>query len=85
MTPRLDEGFTMRILFYSIIAISAALIGGSLTAQAADSACKGLTTQACSTNTSCSWVKPYKRKGKDVAGFCRKKASHKLAKPKTAG
>ena len=85
MMAQFDEGFTMRIVFASIIALFAALVSGNLTAQAADSACKGLTTQACSTNTSCSWVKPYKRKGKDVAGFCRKKATHKPAKPKAAG
>jgi len=57
----------------------AALIGISST-QAAETVCKGKATAACTGETNCSWVKPYKLKGgKDVAGFCRKKPSHKAA------
>jgi hypothetical protein len=41
---------------------------------AAESVCKGLANEACTSNTGCSWVKPHKAKsGKDIAGFCRKK------------
>ncbi len=77
----------MRVIFFSIFAVLAIFATGGLSAvQAADPVCKGLATDACSTNAECSWVKPYKtKKGKEVSGFCRKKISRQSAKAKTAG
>jgi hypothetical protein len=68
----------MRVLGFLLL--FAAVVIGSLAVrfpiQAAESACKGLATEACAGNAGCSWVKPHKtKKGKDIAGFCRKKAS----------
>lgn len=45
--------------------------------RAADSPCKGLAQDNCSTQ-GCSWVKSYKTaKGRDVSAFCRKKPERK--------
>ena len=61
-----------RLFFISAFAIGMA--GGVSSLQAADSVCKGLANAACTGNSVCSWVNPYKtKKGKEVAGFCRKK------------
>jgi hypothetical protein len=58
------------VLFAALIAVPPA--------EAAETQCKGLKSEACSSNSGCSWVKPYKTKaGRDVAGFCRKKAGKK--------
>jgi hypothetical protein len=75
----------MRAILFSIIALFAVFaIGGvnPVQAAAANTVCKGLATDACSSSAGCSWVKPYKtKKGKEISGFCRKKAG---AKPKPA-
>ena len=69
----------MRVILFSIIALFTVFaIGRPATVQAAEIVCKGLANAACTGNTACSWVKPYKtKKGKEVAGFCRKKTSKK--------
>jgi hypothetical protein len=73
------------ILFASIALFTVFATGGLMAAPAADPVCKGLATAACSSNASCSWVKPYKtKKGKDVAGFCRKKVTKKATPAKTS-
>ena len=77
----------MRIFSFGFIV---ALAGSFALAQipalhAAESACKGLHNANCKQNESCSWVKSYKIKsGKEVSGFCRKKASRKST-AKTTG
>jgi hypothetical protein len=63
------------LLFLSVV-FAASFIGGTASSIAAETPCKGLKTDACTGNTTCSWVKPYKtKKGKEIAGFCRKKPS----------
>ena len=65
-----------------ISAIAVGLASGVSSAQAADSPCKGLANAACTGNGACSWVNPYKtKKGKQIAGFCRKKAVHNTKAP----
>lgn len=61
----------------SIIAMS--IIGvGTFAGQATASNCKGLESNACSTNASCSWVESYERKdGRNVNAFCRTKPGSK--------
>jgi hypothetical protein len=52
--------------------------------QAAEPVCKGFASEACTGNSDCSWVKPHKIKsGKEVAGFCRKKAVRQSKTPKS--
>ncbi|MEN8168082.1 MAG: chromosome partitioning protein ParB [Pseudomonadota bacterium] len=47
----------------------------------AEGKCKGLSKSACSTNSSCSWVKSYKTKaGKNVAAYCRVKSAKNQTK-----
>jgi hypothetical protein len=77
----------MRRCFCFMIAVLAVFAMADVsTVRAADAACKGLATEACSGNGSCSWVKPYKtKKGKEIAGFCRKKVGKKSTQAKTAG
>jgi hypothetical protein len=74
---------------FSIFAALALFAAGgfaAMPAHAAETVCKGLATQVCSGNAACSWVKPYKtKKGKDIAGFCRKKVTRKPAQAKTTG
>lgn len=68
----------MKKLILITLTCLAFLVFGS-TAQAASS-CKGKTQSACSSASSCSWVKSYKRKdGVKVKAHCRsaKKASTK--------
>lgn len=61
-----------------------AFAAGLPAAQAAETVCKGLTTDPCKANSGCSWVKAHKIKsGKEVAGFCRKKAVRQSTTPKT--
>lgn len=51
--------------------------------RAAETVCKGLANDACTGNGGCSWVKPHKIKsGKEIAGFCRKKAVRQSKTPK---
>jgi hypothetical protein len=76
----------MRILtFIMLVALLVlAMTGGAPFLHAAEAACKGLANDVCSKNASCSWVDPYKtKKGKEIAGFCRKKAVRTVA-PKAA-
>jgi hypothetical protein len=77
----------MRTILFSVTAVFAIFaIAGVAQVNAAETVCKGLATAACSSNDGCSWVKSYKtKKGKEVAGFCRKKVSRKPTKAKTAG
>lgn len=75
----------IRHLGFMCLAISLFALApfGALTA--AESACKGLQNGPCKQNETCSWVQSYKLKnGKDVSGFCRKKASRKQSEPKKA-
>jgi hypothetical protein len=74
----------MRIFSFSVIALLAVLTAGNMpVARAAETVCKGLATDICKGNSGCSWVNSYKtKKGKQTAGFCRKKATHKSAEPK---
>jgi len=63
--------------------MSLLLFTGNVSAKA----CKGMTKSACSTSTSCSWVKSYKtKKGVKVDAYCRNKAkkstSNKVTKAK---
>ena len=68
--------------FFLLLAGMAVGLAATPSLQAAETACKGLATDACSGNTGCSWVKPHKtKKGKDIAGFCRKKASRQPTAP----
>ena len=47
----------------------------------AASSCKGLSVEKCLTNTSCSWIKSFKRKdGKMTKAYCRSKPSKKAVK-----
>lgn len=76
----------MRILTFVLLValLVLAMSGGAPFLNAAESACKGLANDACSKNTVCSWVDPYKtKKGKEISGFCRKKAVRK-SEPKAA-
>jgi hypothetical protein len=71
---------SMRVLtfVFLVILLVLAMTGGAPFLYAAESACKGLTTDACGKKAECSWVDPYKtKKGKEIAGFCRKKAVRK--------
>jgi len=71
-------------ILLSMLALLVAGFMGVSSLRAAESACKGLANNACSGNSACSWVKAYKtKKGKEIAGFCRKKAAHST-KPKSA-
>jgi hypothetical protein len=70
----------MRILTFVVLVVLLvlAMTGGAPFLNAAESTCKGLVNDVCSKNTVCSWVDPYKtKKGKEIAGFCRKKAVRK--------
>ena len=68
--------------FLLISAVAVGLASGVSGAQAANSPCKGLANAACTGNSACSWVNPYKtKKGKQIAGFCRKKAVHSTKAP----
>lgn len=69
---------------FSMIGFFAVLPLGALSA--AESACKGLQNGPCKQNESCSWVKSYKLKnGKDISGFCRKKATRKQSDTQKPG
>jgi hypothetical protein len=71
--------------FFLIGAFAIAMASGVSALQAAETetACKALTTEACTGDKGCSWVKPYKtKKGKEIAGFCRKKATVHSTKQK---
>jgi hypothetical protein len=74
----------MRITSYLLAATIAAFGATGVLAADTTNPCKGLANQACTGNTSCSWVKPYKIKksGKEVAGFCRKKPTRSAAPAK---
>ena len=53
-------------------ALTLTLSFGGASVQAA--ACKGLEMDACQSNDSCSWIKPYETKnGVKVDGYCRSK------------
>lgn len=78
------------ILLSSIAAAAmlASIQASDAAPEAAENPCKGLQTDACGANTSCSWVRPHKVKsGKEVAGFCRRKPTPqaKAAKPAAKG
>jgi hypothetical protein len=79
----------MPTIVFSILAALAVFTTGGFAAapaHAAETVCKGLATEVCSGNAGCSWVKPYKtKKGKEIAGFCRKKITRKPAQAKTTG
>ena len=76
------RGLLTFILLVALLVL--AMTGGAPFLHAAESACKGLANEACSKSDACSWVAPYKtKKGKEIAGFCRKKALRKL-EPKSA-
>ena len=71
------RGLLTFILLVALLVL--AMTGGAPFLHAAESPCKGLATDACSKNAGCSWVDPYKtKKGKEIAGFCRKKAVRKV-------
>ncbi len=61
----------------SILAIS--LVSAmSFSGQASASQCKGLESNDCGSNASCSWVEGYERKdGRTVKSFCRTKPASK--------
>ena len=70
--------------------LACASVMGSTSALAA-SACKGLDTKGCSSNSSCRWVEGYERKdGRQVKAFCRtspvskKTANTKLSDTKSS-
>ncbi|RBP52644.1 hypothetical protein [Arenicella xantha] len=58
---------------------------GAIGSASAASACKGLDTDACASNSSCRWVEGYERKdGRQVKAFCRSSpVSKKAAKAKS--
>jgi hypothetical protein len=63
-----------------IIAIVLMIFAFSSGAQAASS-CKDLSTSACSSKQSCSWIRSYKtKKGVKVDGYCRSKPGKKAKK-----
>jgi hypothetical protein len=70
-----QEGCAMRLTVFGLVILAAlGASGARAVLSAAENACKGLATEACTSNNGCSWVKPYKAKsGKEIAGFCRKK------------
>jgi hypothetical protein len=74
----------MRIVYSFFLAaiVAVAALSGAQPLQAAESACKGLVSDACAKNEACSWVDAYKtKKGKQIAAFCRKKPAKSAAKP----
>lgn len=76
----------MRTIQFSILALLTVFAASSIpSGHAAEIVCKELATATCSSNASCSWVKSYKtKKGREVAGFCRKKVARKVPKPTKA-
>ncbi|GHA07340.1 hypothetical protein GCM10008090_16470 [Arenicella chitinivorans] len=61
--------------------LTATLAGATMSMHAsAASACKGLESKACGSNSACTWVDGYERKdGRKVNAFCRTSPSAKKA------
>lgn len=65
---------------FAMVPLWCALAGLGASSATAETACKGLSQQACDGSQSCSWVDAYVRKdGREVASYCRSRPAPKPA------